>query len=512
VVNAPSHLQPATANSRNYDKELRRGALFNVLGVIAKLVQPLYVLSITWLWGPGTTGLYLLALSMVEIVFGGMTAGYTDATTIFASRHAEHAETDPEEKRAVFHVLSNTFSVTAGLALVAAVLFQLGAGPAVRRFFPDYGELLPGLYWLAWSLVPRAIGQVAISSTKAMLHMEHDALLNGFIHPLCMLAGCFVVYFAGGGLASLFAVQLVVDCAIAVMALQACHRYFPLEDIRAAIASFHFDRALLSFAVPQSFNLTFNRYIARLDQIMLASFGVSKTDLGYFGTAALLTSNLAQIRLVFSGALAPVVARHHARGDRAAFQSALAQVCRWTTSLVVPTILVCLVLRKDVLHLVSGSYGESSLFVAVLLIPPFTNCSYGMAGASLMFTGHSRVTLANSFSVAILNTLFTYFLIPRYGMLGAALSTAIATSMTTGLQMIELQKLEGVHIPWSAVWKPHAGLAAGLLALALVWDPVDLPLPFRLLTALGVVGGYCLLMIALRHEDAVGLLRRRSAA
>jgi O-antigen/teichoic acid export membrane protein len=497
---------------RDYDRELKRGALFNVLGVIAKLVQPLYMLAITWLWGPATMGLYLLAQSMIEIVFGGITSGYTDATTIFASRHAENAEEQPEAKQALYHILANTFAVTTVLAAVVAVLLQFAARPLLTRFFADYGELLPGLYILAWSLIPRAIGQVSVAATKAMLHMEHDAFLNGFLHPLCMLGGCFLVYGLGGGLTGLFGVQLIVDTGIAVLALRACHRYFPLARLRAALASFHFDRALLGFAVPQSLNLTFNRYIARVDQLMLASYGLSKVDLGYFGTAALLTSNISQIRLVFSGALAPVVARHHARGDNAAFQATLAQVCRWTTSLVVPAILACLVLRKDVLHLVSSSYGENSTFVAVLLIPPFTNCAYGMAGASLMFTGHSRVTLANSFSVALLNTLFTVLLIPRYGMLGAAVATAIATSLTTGLQMIELYKLEGVRIPWSAVWRPHVGLVAGLALIAFLWDPVTLALPLRLLLALALVGGFGVLMLALGHEEARALVRRTSSS
>lgn len=495
-----------------YARALRRGALFNLLGIIAKLVQPVYMLSITWLWGPRVMGQYLLAQSFLEIVFGGITAGYTDATTIFGSRHVDRAETEPEERRALYRVLSNTFGVTAVLALVVGVGAQLAAQPLIDHVFPGYQELLPGLYLLAWSLLPRAVGQMAIAATKAALHMEHDAFVNGLVQPLCMLAGCLLTYALGGGLTGLLGVQLMVDCIVCALSLSACRRYFSLAEIWAALRAFHFDGALLGFSIPQSLNLTFNRYIARLDGIMLASFGLAPAELGYFGTAALLTSNISQIRLVFSAALGPLVARHHREGNRKAFAEALAEVARWTTSLAAPAVLVSAVLRRDVLHLVSHAYGDHSLFVAILLIPPFTNCAYGMAGACLMFTGHTRVTLANSFSVAILNTALTYLLIPRYGMVGAALSTAVATTIMSGLQMIELRRLEGVVIPWKAVWRPHLGLGIGLLVLGFLWDPVDLPLFGRMGTATGLITGYGLLMLLLGHEELVGVARRRVRA
>ncbi|HEY2734763.1 MAG TPA: polysaccharide biosynthesis C-terminal domain-containing protein, partial [Polyangiales bacterium] len=130
-------------------------------------------------------------------------------------------------------------------------------------------------------------------------------------------------------------------------------------------------------------------------------------------------------------------------------------------------------------------------------------------GACLMFTGHSRVILANSFLVAILNTAFTFLLIPRYGMLGAASATALATSLTTGLQLLELRRLENVVIPWRAVWKPHVGLLAGLLVVLIAWDPVALPALGRAGLVAVLLIGYVALMWLSNHEELTGLVRRR---
>lgn len=492
------------AERHDHQVHLRRGALFNLLGGLAKLMQPAFLLAITWLWGPAVTGLYLLGQSLTEIVSGGLASGYADATTVFASRYVDRAEHEEGARKALYRVLANTFAVSAGASLLVCGLAVLFAHSLIEGWFSEYRALLPGMLFFAVSLVPRAISAIAIAGTKAVMHMEHDALLNGVLHPVCCLLGLFVAYGLGGGIGSLCAVQLVVDLLVCAFSLRAFARYFSGRWLWDAVRSFSFDRELLGFAVPQSLNLTFNRYITRVDAIMLASFGLSQSDLGYFGTAAFLTSNLGQIRTIFSGAVAPLIVRHHARGDRALLEQSLGQIARWTTSLIAPVVLVLLVLRRDVLELVSPAYGHDSTFVAVLLIPPFTNCAYGMAGACLMFTGHTRVTLVNSFCMALLNTGFAYLFIPAHGMLGAAIGTALATSIMTGLQMLELAKLEHIRIPWSAVWKPHLGFALGLVVVAWCWDPVLLPTIGRLLLAACLALGFFLLMRVFGREGPTG--------
>jgi stage V sporulation protein B len=485
---------------------LKRAALFNLLGAIAKLLEPLALLSIPWLWGIAMVGPYALGLSLLEIAAGLIAAGYGDATTIFASRHVDSARTDPVERERLYRVLANALLAPLLVSALTSALALAFARPFMAALFPNFSELLPGLYFLALSLVPRSLSAVAVAATKATLHMEHDAFINGLLRPLAGLLGFGAVYAAGGGLTGLFAVQLVVETALLAFALPAFARYFSARDVWRALRRFEADRRLLRFALPQSLNLTFNRYIARLAGLMLAYFGVNELELGYFATASLLTGSLSQVRIVFSSALGPLVARYHARGERENFAEVMSRVSRWTTTIVVPVVLVCLVLRRDILQLVSPEYGADSLFVALLLIPPFASCAFGLAGACLMFSGHSQVTLLNSFAVALLNTLFTALLIPRYGLLGAAGATALASSLITLLQMIELRWLEGVTIRARAVWKPHAGLALGLGVLALRWDPVDGPPLERALTAAGLLAGYTLLMLALGHEELNGIL------
>jgi O-antigen/teichoic acid export membrane protein len=331
--------------------------------------------------------------------------------------------------------------------------------------------------------------------------MEYDALLNGLVFPVLLLAGGAVVHFTSGRLTALIGMQLGAECLLAGLAVRALSRHLPLRELGHALRA-PVDRRVLGFLVPQGANLTFNRYIARLDSIMLAAAGLSQSQLGYFSTAALLTSLLSQIRTMWSGALAPVAARLHSAGERRALEEAMGRVARWSTLVVVPVVLVLLVFRGDILHLVSADYGRDSLFVAVLLIPPFMSCAYGLAGACLMFTGHSRVTLVNSIGVSILNTVLVLLLIPRFGVLGAAFATAVASSTMTILQMIELARFEGVAIRWRAVAAPHVGLVLGLLPIIITWDPARLAPAAKLGVAAAACALYGATLLASRRANA----------
>ena len=364
---------------------------------------------------------------------------------------------------------------------------MFAARAIVDLLFAGQDELLPGLYLVGWSLVPLSMAAIAIAATKAHLRMEYDALFGG-LRPVLLMASAIVARAVDDSVSGLFAAWLVAHTLVAVFSLWPLVKHFDMPAVLRAIVRPRPHRAMLAFAFPQSLNLTLNRYITRLSVLMLAGMGFNAVQVAWYGTAAMLTSNLKTIRTVFSGALAPVAARHHQSGEREALGALLGRLSGLTTTLIVPLVLALVVLRDDAMALADPSYRGDSLFVAVLLIPPFINCAYGLAGNCLMFTGHSGWTLANSLAVALLNTWLNWLLIPAYGLLGGAIATTIAVALVSAAQLVELRALEGLTLRWRDVLAPHLALAAGLVVLAACWDPAQIVgLPLRIALALALV-------------------------
>ncbi len=499
----------------DYEERLVRGALVNTLGLAAKLINPLYFVVITWLFGPATVGLYFLAMFIAEVVTNAAVAGFADATTVLASRHADAAslrETpDTRPHQQLYGVLGNAFAFSMGISLVLVPTLYAGGGLLVSQVYPDRPELEGALHILAWSIPLTALPRLAIAATKARMVMHHDAFITGVARPLTLLGFTLLAWLSDTGLTGLLWAVVATQMVVTVLAVHALAQHFELGRILRATLHPRPDRELLTFALPQSINATAFRYLNHLDVFMLAAFGHSNFEIAFYATAALIASNLREIKLIFSQALAPVAARHHAAGNQAALEETLGRVSRWTTSLVVPAIVAVLVLRGDLLYLVNSGYTADSLFMVALLVPPFLSCAFGLAGNSLIFTGHPSWTLFNSLLVAGLNTLINLWLIPTHGLLGAAIATALAASMISLLQLLELHYLEGIRLRPRHVWKPHLAFALTCMVILTLWDPAQIQgLINRLLTVLGLILLYTATLAVLRHEELLSLARQVS--
>ncbi len=500
------------SGERDYHRPLVRGALANFLGLTAKLINPLYFVLITWLFGPELIGLYFLAVFITEIAVNAAVSGIADAVTILASHHADgdrDRAPDPAAQDRLYQLLGNGVAMGLGVSALLVPLFYVGGHWLVLYAYPDRPELPGALQILAWSIPLTALPRIAIAATKARMVMRHDAFIMGLVRPLALVCLTLLAWWAGGGLAGLLWAQVAAQALVSALALRALARHFDMGRILGAAVHPRLDGQLLRFAVPQSLNMTANRYLSRIDVFMLAALGHGNFEIALYATAALITSNLREIKLAFAQALAPVAARLHIAGDRAAFEETLGRVSRWTASLAAPLVLAVLVLRGDLLGLVDAGYRGDTTFMAVLLIPPFLSCAFGLAGNSIIYTAHPTWTLFNSLAVAAVNTGLNLLLIPAYGLLGAATATALAAAMISLLQLVELRHLEGIRLPLRSIWKPHLALLLTGLVVAALWDPAGLRhLTARLGLAVGLVLFYGAALLLLRHEELTGLGRR----
>ena len=98
----------------------------------------------------------------------------------------------------------------------------------------------------------------------------------------------------------------------------------------------------------------------------------------------------------------------------------------------------------------------------------FYNSCVGSCGAIIRMAGWSRLVLANTFAVSGLNFLLNFLLIPRFGILGAAIATGAAIVVGNFLGLAQVRWFLKLS-PYDRKWvKPLvAGLAGGLLVAGL---------------------------------------------
>lgn len=472
-------------NKRVHD-EVQRGAKVNALGVVGKMAGPALLVVITRLYGPDVFGIFITASAIIDMTLAFLTAGFKDAALMYVSRHADKAD-----RRPLYQSLANAFgwSLLLGVTLALA-LFLLS--PTVMPYLFQYGDRLSTMVqWMAVALPLMAFDRIVLAATQGLKLMKYEALVNGGLRPVLLLVSAVALYLAMPGILGLAIAYAVTQTTVWLISLVIYHREFQWKPLWRAARSFRVNRELISFAIPQNLNLALDRFLTNIDVLMLGYFGVSARLVGFYGAGAMIVRELRQIKLIFSSALAPQIVRLHRQKQVQQLSDVLATTSRWIATITIPALFAVAILRGDLLYLVSPEYsGRETLFMLLLLPIPYLQCSFGLAGNTVVMTGNSRLNLTNNFATGLVNILLNVWLIPPFGLAGAALASALAMLLKTALEIIEVRYMIGVPLLVHKLYKPHvAGLLAGtvLIAASVIFTPsLSAGFGYRLLTLFGI--------------------------
>jgi len=442
------------------DRILRRNVLVGTLGLVARGAHVILLLVVGRALGAATLGQLLVGLALFEVAAAVAATGFTDGTLVLVSRRAGTA--------GVARVVATGLLLGVAVALTLALAATLG-GPVLGRLGPSVAGVtaLPAFSWLAWSLVPAVIARVTFAAITAHLRPEWEAVGGGAGPALGLSLALPIVVACGAGVGGMFVAWFVVQAVLAVVGLMGLLRHTSGRALLGALLRPRIDRELLAFAVPQALNMAANTYLGRLDLLVLAACGLPAATVGSYGAVAATIVELRQVRGVVSGAMAPLIARHHHAGDQAAIGRALSRGARWVAGLIVPLALAFFVVHADVLHLLTPSYHGATAFPVILLVGPLVNGLGGLAGNFLIFLQRNRYNLGNALFVAVGNTALALVLVPRFGLVGAALAGSLGIAAVTVLENVELALLEGLRIDRDALAPALVTLAAGSVVAAL---------------------------------------------
>jgi len=455
-----------TAAGGATERILRRNVVVGSLGLLARGAHVILLLVVGRALGAAVLGQLLIGLALFDVAAAIAATGFTDGTLVLVSRRAGTAGAARVVATGLLVGGATALAIAAGATLGARPLGRLGPGVAGLTALPAWG-------WLAWALVPAVIARVTFAAITAQLRPEWEAIGGGAGPALGLALALPVVVVTHAGAGGLFVAMFVVQALLAIVGVLGLLRHTGGRQLIAALARPRLDRALLSFAAPQALNMAATTYLGRLDLLVLAACGLPAATVGAYGAVAAIMIEVRQVRGVVSGAMAPLIARHHQAGDHAAIAQALSRGAGWVASLLVPLVLALFVVHADVLHLVTPSYRGATAFPVILLLGPLVNGLGGLSGNFLIFLQRNRYNLMNSLFVAVANTALGFLLVPRLGLVGAALAGALGMATVTTLENVELFVTEGLHIDRDALAPALATLAGGSV-LAVLADRVEL--------------------------------------
>ena len=352
-------------------------------------------------------GLYALLTTFSAIVFLLTQLGWAEAV-IYRTRR---------EGVSPRRALSTGVAANGAFALAAFALCWALRAPLSHAFL---GDVSARAFLLAAATAPLlTLGELLCGVARTLdrfdLHNQFGFLQSLLI--LCLLVAALV--FGGGALDAALAVNLGVQAALVLVFGARIAALAGIEwrvDLREALASVRYGKNLYLQ------NLLINLH-ERIDVLLLAALGVSAFDIGLYAAGVSVVAQLRQV----PGAIGTVLLPRLAGATQA-------EAAEFTATVVRPSLLVMLAAALALapagaigIPLLFGREYAPAVFPFLVLLPGVALVTVSrVLGRYFAAVNRQRAIVALRVAVLVLNVALNLWLIPRAGIVGAALASLLS--------------------------------------------------------------------------------------
>lgn len=309
-------------------------------------------------------------------------------------------------------------SVTLSVAAAIVVWYCGAAVPASQR-----QTLLLVFLVLPFTALTRAMAGASMGLRQVIKGQAVEMVLR----PALVLLGVFTI-FAYAPHMRLPQYAMGIQVAVAVVALGVAAflvaHYLPREA-RATSSEFRTAQWLAS-AVPFTLMGGAGVINSQTDILMLGFFRPAE-DVGVYRVAVQGSVLVAFGLQAANAVIAPQFARLYAQGELAQMQRLVRASARAILVAAVPVAMTFMIAGGAIAGWVFGpEFVRSHIPLAILAAGQLVNAAMGSVGFLLSMTGHERDVTRTLLLTAIFNIILNLFLIPPFGMAGAAMATSIS--------------------------------------------------------------------------------------
>jgi O-antigen/teichoic acid export membrane protein len=174
-----------------------------------------------------------------------------------------------------------------------------------------------------------------------------------------------------------------------------------------------------------------------------------------------------KVRQVIDPVFTAVAAGRAASAERAQLSQTVSGPGRWMLSVQLPLVGVLLLASGTVLSLYGSGFRQGALWLALLGVAHGANSFAGIAESMLMIE-RPALNLLNSAVTVTAQVMAGLVLIPRTGILGAAVAMLVGFAIQGVLRFVELRHVFGWWWPWSTLKRPALAFTVAFVPAALL--------------------------------------------
>lgn len=426
--------------------------------LLGKALLFFYAIFIARVFGTEGVGIYYLGLTITTFIVSISLIGLDTAVVRFVSLY--NGERDINRMKGT--ILSCT-GIAMVISIVTAIFLYVFANTISSHFFKEPG-LKNVLRLFSISIPFIALTRVFLASTRGLKLMQYTVYTNDMAEIGLRFFFTFIlVYLLGFKLEGLVIANVMASILAAFLAFYYATRFIPIIDKKIKpILEF---KGLLKFSIPLVFSRFLLTLISSVDTFMLGYFS-SAASVGIYNIAIRLVNVAALTRPAFHQIFNPFVADLHNRNEIKKLGGLFKVLSKWIFTISFPLFLLLIFFPKYFLNAFGEGFLGGSACLMVISLAYLLNSTLGLSASLLVMSGRSDLALKNNLCAVISNIILNYLLIPKFGVLGAAIGTGISLVILNLLRLTEVFYLMKIHPYRFDYLKP---LLAGLISITTVF-------------------------------------------
>ena len=347
--------------------------------------------------------------------------------------------------------------------------------------------------------------------TQGLKTLKYSVIVEMIARPVVRLIAVVILFLLGFRLFGVVIGGIVSFVFAAGLAFYYARRRSPFDyrSIRAKLVT----NEIFFYSLPLVFSRFMNILIGRSNTILVGYFK-DPTATGLFGAAVTLSPFIGFGLISLGKIFAPVISELWEKRDRDELRNTLKTVSKWCFSTGWPIFLIVMLFAPGLLLVLGPEFRVAATTLRLLALGQMINAIVGPAGHFIAMTGRPKLNLVNAVALAVANVVLNIIMIPRWGIEGAGLATAISLAAINIVRVVEIKVLYGLTPFRADLYKPAlaGAIAAGVfyfLNVRLGWHDI--------MHTLLLSGAFLILYIVLLYlfglkeekEVLIEILRRR---
>jgi len=179
---------------------------------------------------------------------------------------------------------------------------------------------------------------------------------------------------------------------------------------------------------------------------LMLGFYMESKDIGIYNAGMKIALSTTVLLYVSNTILVPSISKYCANCDWDALKKQYHAVVFYLIMMALPIFILVAYLGDGMLALFGDEFVESYTVLFILMIGQFVNIATGSAGYILMMSGKEKIEAINIFITLLLNICMNIYLIPVYGIVGAAIATSTSLIIVNIMRVYQNYKIVG--LPW----------------------------------------------------------------